>query len=856
MARKRKTPLTSVKANASPVKPRGSKPERNAQPQQQEVATTSAPLNESAIVKRRRGRPRKQPLADQATDHAKANAAPPPLQSDMGAPAPPVKRGRGRPKKQPAVAAAPTLDCRGLTRKHSEKAVGKVQSAEKLPAKKRKGKSVQGSKHTTPSARKELAEVAWDNAVYKPGDVCYVTVREDLYVDKLQENETCEVCRKPPGEGPQRIVECNDCPRGIHLACLRPPLTEPPEGDFFCGVSNCATTFKSSNGTPSAKFWASDGVELGRIERIFKRGKDVELEVRWYYRGKDTGIERKLLSWREAFLSDDISTIPRESILCQAWVYDNQQYERYMSGEKDDNNEEADEDHEPRCDDVFICDYIYLSASKRFQRCRTGPFDSWTWSDDERDDAEDPVTGHPDFDFSLRAQQKLESAQKRARRSSQFLDTCRRSDAAEAVDRCSEQQTPDTAAGTTTVQGARSLLDNACAALRLAAMPKELPGRESELKDIIGFVEAALRTQEPAGGAQCMYISGVPGTGKTATVKAALRHLHEQASCGDLPSFQLAEVNGFSLQTPYHFALHETLTAEVLPPAQAQKSLEARFAISGGKKQSSSQTACVVVVDELDSLVTKKQQVLYSLFDWPNRPDSRLIVIGIANTMDLPERLQARVASRLGLRRLTFLPYNREQIQVILEARLPAGAFESHALELAARKVAAVSGDIRRALDLCRRAAEFARSRAQAMATQQAHVVQPVTSAITMNDIDAAHKEISSAVHMQDIINLPLHARLLLVVIALEQRKSGVTQTTFEVVAENHLQLCDQHQLFPPTITQLLDITTYLGALQLIVCEDPSQQRFRKIQLTYPIEDISFALRHDEDLKWVEGILR
>jgi len=51
---------------------------------------------------------------------------------------------------------------------------------------------------------------------------------------------------------------------------------------------------------------------------------------------------------------------------------------------------------------------------------------------------------------------------------------------------------------------------------------------------------------------------------------------------------------------------------------------------------------------QLDLLCTKKQSVIYNIFDWPTRRDARLIVVAIANTMDLPERMMiSRVASRL-----------------------------------------------------------------------------------------------------------------------------------------------------------------------------------------------------------------
>ena len=68
----------------------------------------------------------------------------------------------------------------------------------------------------------------------------------------------------------------------------------------------------------------------------------------------------------------------------------------------------------------------------------------------------------------------------------------------------------------------------------------------------------------------------------------------------------------------------------------------------------------VVLIDELDALVTKKQTLLYNLFDWPCNAQSRLLVIAIANTMDLPEKLQPKIASRIGKNRLVFEPYNRD----------------------------------------------------------------------------------------------------------------------------------------------------------------------------------------------------
>jgi len=55
-------------------------------------------------------------------------------------------------------------------------------------------------------------------------------------------------------------------------------------------------------------------------------------------------------------------------------------------------------------------------------------------------------------------------------------------------------------------------------------------------------------------------------------------------------------------------------------------------------------------MDELDQLVTAKQDVVYNFFNWPTLAKSKLIVLAVANTMDLPERaMTGKVRSRLGL---------------------------------------------------------------------------------------------------------------------------------------------------------------------------------------------------------------
>ncbi len=54
----------------------------------------------------------------------------------------------------------------------------------------------------------------------------------------------------------------------------------------------------------------------------------------------------------------------------------------------------------------------------------------------------------------------------------------------------------------------------------------------------------------------CMYISGVPGTGKTATVHQVIRTLKDEYNDGDLPQFTYIEVNGMKLTEPHQAYCH------------------------------------------------------------------------------------------------------------------------------------------------------------------------------------------------------------------------------------------------------------------------------------------------------------
>ena len=52
-----------------------------------------------------------------------------------------------------------------------------------------------------------------------------------------------------------------------------------------------------------------------------------------------------------------------------------------------------------------------------------------------------------------------------------------------------------------------------------------------------------------------------------------------------------------------------------------------------------------MILDEIDQLVTSDNQVLYTLFEWASKKESKLVLIGIANALNLTDRFLPRLKS-------------------------------------------------------------------------------------------------------------------------------------------------------------------------------------------------------------------
>ncbi len=176
-----------------------------------------------------------------------------------------------------------------------------------------------------------------------------------------------------------------------------------------------------------------------------------------------------------------------------------------------------------------------------------------------------------------------------------------------------------------------------------------------------------------------MYVCGVPGTGKTATLSEVIRSLRSKGK--NLPDFELIEVNGMQLTEPQQAYVHiyHHLKGIKVRWDEAVSLLEKYF-----NNPTTASKPTILVADEFDTLKSSGQRVIYNLLNWAMKPSAQLFVVAIGNIVDV-ERMGG-ITSRLGSTRFTFLPYTQSQLQRIVQARLAGmNIYENDAVELVAR---------------------------------------------------------------------------------------------------------------------------------------------------------------------------
>ena len=253
-----------------------------------------------------------------------------------------------------------------------------------------------------------------------------------------------------------------------------------------------------------------------------------------------------------------------------------------------------------------------------------------------------------------------------------------------------------------------------------------LPCRKDEQDKIYNYIKKGLQTN---GNYSSLYIAGMPGTGKTASVKTIINILESELNeakkknektidGNDIIPFRTLFLSGINY--PNLSNVFKVIYKFIFTKAKDKMNIKSYIHVLNNffahrKKYNRNKTLVdptnshiLLIIDELDILINTSQNLLYNIFNWTTYDYSRLIVISISNTLDLPNRLLPKIQSRMGNNIIMFKPYNKEELRMIIQDRgIDLKLFSEDAIRLSCVKVAAINGDLRRVFHIFFKAKEI-----------------------------------------------------------------------------------------------------------------------------------------------------
>jgi Cdc6-like AAA superfamily ATPase len=214
-----------------------------------------------------------------------------------------------------------------------------------------------------------------------------------------------------------------------------------------------------------------------------------------------------------------------------------------------------------------------------------------------------------------------------------------------------------------------------------------LIGRKGEFDFLLDTISQAILSSLP----HSLLISGKSGTGKTMTTTAVLEEISRRKTLKQ--GVHTIYINAMNVQSSK--ALYDKVLSQINTRTKHDASL-LEICCRHYKKEK----MLMIIIDEADNLYSSNKKLLLNLLSLPHETNSRLILIGISNAVDLVSKLSPDIDRIQPHTVLVFKPYSQSEILTILKERYKNHDYQEKALELCARQVDK-QGDARRAIEIC-----------------------------------------------------------------------------------------------------------------------------------------------------------
>ncbi|XP_070493584.1 cell division control protein 6 homolog isoform X1 [Chironomus tepperi] len=379
-----------------------------------------------------------------------------------------------------------------------------------------------------------------------------------------------------------------------------------------------------------------------------------------------------------------------------------------------------------------------------------------------------------------------------------------------------------------------------------------LPGREKQFEELSQIINRTISTKTSSS----LYINGPPGTGKTATLLKIINNEEYESK------LKVVFINSTSISSIG--AIYKKICSE-LDLKDFGNEKDSLLLLENYFKNNNKKKTTLLVLDEIDQLCSgKNQNVLYHIFEWPSISNSKLLLIGIANSLDLTDRLLIRLQRKCELKPLVmhFPAYTKNEIVEIFKSRLEeSDLFPPSAIQLLAAKVSAVSGDIRRALNLGKKVIEIAelekKKNDKTLNMTQINAIVDAgddESKIQLKEVVSVLNNVyGCAQNLNDEVDdIPLQQKILLCTLLLIMKHDKNKDITIGRLHDIYKKVCKNRNIYATDLSEFVNLCLLVETRGILRLTKKKEPRFHRIYMQWNEDEVSLALK---DKQMITNIL-